>query len=100
MKYADTGIRETLKMMEAKGARRMRIQAKVAGGAKMFAVNNNSALGNIGQRNIESVHKVLRAENIRLVAEDVGGSVARTLSFDPSTGMATIKSYGIPDKVL
>lgn len=100
MKYADTGIRETLKMMEAKGARRMRIQAKVAGGAKMFAVTNNSALGNIGQRNIESVHKVLKAENIRLVAEDVGGSVARTLSFDPSTGIATIKSYGFPDKKL
>lgn len=100
MKYADTGIRETLKLMEAKGARRMRITAKVAGGAKMFAVSNNSALGNIGQRNIESVHRILKAENIRLVAEDVGGSVARTLSFNPTTGAATIKSYGRADIVL
>ena len=94
MKYADTGIRETLKQMEAKGARRPRIVAKVAGGAKMFAVSGSGSLGNIGQRNIESVHKVLRAENIRLIAEDVGGSVARTLSVDPSTGKATIKSSG------
>ncbi len=100
MKYADTGIRETLKQMEAKGARRARISAKVAGGAKMFAVSGNGSLGNIGQRNIESVHKVLRAENIRLVAEDVGGSVARTLSFDPATGRATIRSYGKADIVL
>ena len=38
MKYADTGIRETLKMMEAKGASRSRITAKIAGGAKMFEV--------------------------------------------------------------
>ena len=30
MKYADTGIRETLKMMEAKGASRSRITAKIA----------------------------------------------------------------------
>ena len=100
MKYADTGIRETLKQMEAKGARRARISAKVAGGAKMFAVSGSGSLGTIGQRNIESVHKVLRAENIRLVAEDVGGSVARTLSFDPATGRATIRSYGKADIVL
>lgn len=100
MKYADTAIRETLRQMEAKGARRARITAKVAGGAKMFAVPANSSLGNIGQRNIESVHRTLKAENIRLIAEDVGGSVARTLSFDPNTGKATIKSYGKQDIVL
>lgn len=100
MKYADTGIRETLKQMESRGARRSRISAKVAGGAKMFAVPGGGSLGNIGQRNIESVHKVLRAEGIRLVAEDVGGSVARTLSFDPATGRATIRSYGKADIVL
>ncbi|MDE6837965.1 MAG: chemotaxis protein CheD [Acutalibacter sp.] len=100
MKYADTGIRETLRQMEVKGARKPRIVAKVAGGAKMFAVSGTGSLGNIGQRNIESVHKVLRAEGIRLAAEDVGGSVARTLSFDPSTGRATIRSYGKPDIVL
>ena len=55
MKYADTGIRETLKMMEAKGASRSRITAKIAGGAKMFEVSGGS-LGNIGQRNIECAH--------------------------------------------
>ncbi len=77
MKYADTGIRETLKQMEAKGARRPRIVAKVAGGAKMFAVSGSGSLGNIGQRNIESVHKVLRAENIRLIAEEIGRASCR-----------------------
>lgn len=100
MKYADTGIRETLRQMEARGARKLRITAKVAGGAKMFAVAGSGALGNIGQRNIESVHKMLKAEGIRLIAEDVGGSVARTLSFDPTTGKATIKSYGKQDIIL
>lgn len=99
MKYADTGIRETLRQMESRGARKSRITAKVAGGAKMFAVGSGS-LGNIGQRNIESVHKMLKAEGIRLVAEDVGGSVARTMYFDPNTGKATIKSYGKQDLIL
>ena len=59
MKYADTGIKETLKQMEAMGARRNRITAKIAGGAKMFETGSTS-LGNIGQRNIESVNTILK----------------------------------------
>ena len=96
LKYADTGIRETLRMMEAKGASRSRITAKIAGGAKMFDVNGGS-MGNIGQRNIESVHTILRQEGIRLLAENVGGTVARTLLFDVASGQGCIKSYGRQD---
>ena len=96
LKYADTGIRETLRQMEARGASKARITVKIAGGAKMFEVKGGN-LGNIGQRNIESVHTVLRQEGIRLLAEDVGGSVARTLMFDPVSGQGCIKSYGRQD---
>ncbi len=99
MKYADTGIRETLKMMEAKGASRSRITAKIAGGAKMFEVSGGS-LGNIGQRNIESVHMHLKREGIQLLKEDVGGSVARTLLFDPGTGLGCVRCYGRPELII
>ena len=93
MKYADTGIRETLRLMESKGASRNRITAKIAGGAKMFEVGSSS-LGNIGQRNIESVHMNLKKEGIRLLKEDVGGTVARTLLFDVNSGLGCVRSYG------
>lgn len=96
LKYADTGIRETLRQMEAKGASRRRITVKIAGGAKMFEVKGGN-LGNIGQRNIESVHTILRQEGIRLLAEDVGGNVARTLLFDVVSGQGCIRSYGRQD---
>ena len=90
MKYADTGIRETLRQLEAKGASKSRMTVKIAGGAKMFEVNGGN-LGNIGQRNIESVHLILRKEGIRLMAEDVGGTVARTLLFDVVSGQGCIR---------
>lgn len=96
LKYADTGIKETLRQMEAKGASRSRITVKIAGGAKMFEVSG-SGLGNIGQRNIESVHTILKRENIRLLAENVGGTVARTLLFDVGSGQGCIRSYGQKD---
>lgn len=99
MKYADTGIRETLRLMESKGAVRNRITAKIAGGAKMFDVGSSS-LGNIGQRNIESVHLNLKKEGIRLLKEDVGGSVARTLLFDVSSGLGCVRSYGRPELII
>ena len=97
MKYADTGIRETLRQMESKGASRARITAKIAGGAKMFEVSGSNGLGNIGQRNIESVKATLRRGNIRLLAEHTGGTVARTLLFDVVTGQGCIRSYGHGD---
>lgn len=97
LKYADTGIKETLRAMESRGALRSRITVKIAGGAKMFEVSGNGGLGNIGQRNIESVHAVLKRENIRLLAENVGGTVARTLLFDVVTGQGCIRSYGQKD---
>lgn len=96
MKYADTGIRETLKQLEARGARKERMIAKIAGGAKMFDLSGNSNLGNIGQRNVESVRLNLRREGIRLQSENVGGSVARTLSFFPADGTGQIRAYGQP----
>ena len=100
MKYADTGIRETLKQMEAKGASRARITAKIAGGAKMFEVSGGGSLGNIGQRNIESVHMVLKREGIKLLKEDVGGNVARTVSFDVASGMGSVRSYGRAEMII
>ena len=95
-KYADTGIRETVNQMVAKGAVKGRITAKIAGGARMFEVSGGT-LGSIGQRNSESVHQVLRRENIRLLWEDVGGKVARTMEFDSATGNGIIRSYGVPE---
>lgn len=97
LKYADTGIKETLKQLEAKGASRNRMTVKIAGGAKMFEVSESQGLGNIGQRNIESVHAILKRENLRLIGEYTGGTVARTLLFDVASGQACIRSYGAKD---
>ena len=85
--------------MEARGARRSRMVAKIAGGARMFEVAGGGSLGNIGQRNIESVHMTLKREGIKLLREDVGGTVARTLLFDAESGEACIRSYGRPELI-
>ncbi len=99
-KYADTGIRETIKKMESMGSNRMRLTAKIAGGAKMFDIPGDGALGNIGDRNIIAVKNVLRIENIKILKEEVGFNFARTLSMEAQTGLCRIKAFGHPDKII
>ena len=53
LKYADTGIRETLREMERRGASKSRLTAKIAGGARMFDVGGGGSLGNIGDQAAE-----------------------------------------------
>lgn len=91
-KFADTCIVELVKRMEAKGASRIRFKAKIAGGAQMFAAMSNSAIANIGQRNVEAVKTVLGELRIPIIAEDVGKDYGRTLYFYPETGVMQIKS--------
>jgi len=98
-KYADTGIRETIRKMEVFGARKDRMVCKIAGGARMFEVQATGPLGNIGERNAISVKEILKSERIRLLKEDIGSNYARTLSFDVSTGMAKIKVFGKTDLI-
>ncbi|MFI3253255.1 MAG: chemotaxis protein CheD [Eubacteriales bacterium] len=94
LKYADTGIRLTLQELMKAGALRSNLKVKIAGGAKMFEIAGGGTLGSIGQRNIESVRTILRRENIPLLKEDVGGTIARTMILNTSTGVASIRSYG------
>ena len=97
-KYADTGVRETLRKLYAYGAVKHRMTAKIAGGAKMFDMKGkNSAMGNIGERNAQMVKRVLMQEGIRIVKEDTGANYARTMSIDLASGMVLVKTFGRPE---
>ena len=97
-KYADTGVRETLRKLYAYGAVKHRLTAKIAGGAKMFDMKGKStAMGNIGERNAQMVKRVLMQEGIRIVKEDTGANYARTMSIDLSNGMVLVKTFGRPE---
>lgn len=76
-KFADTAIPALVDAMDALGARRHRIHAKVAGGSEMFQFANEG--GSIGVRNVEAIHAALDDLAIPLVGEDVGGTHGRSL---------------------
>ncbi len=96
-KYADTAVPKLIEMLEKQGGDRRRMIAKIVGGAQMF---NGSRYGNIGKENVEAVKKMLRKEGVKLIAEDTGGTYARSVEFDPSTGKLRVSSYVTGERFL
>ncbi|GFI42595.1 chemoreceptor glutamine deamidase CheD [Lachnospiraceae bacterium] len=99
-KFADTGIRETLRKLTAFGGSKSRMVCKIAGGAKMFEMKGSGGLGNIGERNSQNVKRILMAEGLRVTSEDVGANYARTMLLDVATGNVYVRSAGKPEKML
>ena len=90
MKFADTAIPDIVKEMVKRGASQSRIQAKIAGGAVMFATQNTSF--NIGENNIKAVKKALSLLRIPIIAEDTGLNFGRTVYFNGSDGKMIVRS--------
>jgi len=87
-KYVDVAIDRMLKGLQANGAKREDLEAKLIGGANMFPT---IASDDIGQDNVLSAKEKLKAEGIRIVGECVGGSQGRSVEFSPTTGVVTVK---------
>lgn len=90
-KYADSAIPLLLDEMRRHGARGDRITARLAGGARMFAVLLPFGV-NMGQRNIDATRAALYRLCIPIVAEDVGGEYGRSVRVVAATGVMTVHS--------
>lgn len=99
-KFADTGIQALVEEMQRAGAARVRMKAKIAGGAAMFGINNGKQGVSIGARNVESCKNTLKRLGIDLIAQDTGGVKGRTIYFNVETGALTIKMIDHKEKVI
>lgn len=99
-KFADTGIVELVKRLEAMGANRARLVAKIAGGATMFQVQSRNDVMKIGDRNVSATIRKLEELNIKLLAQDTGENYGRTVTFFPETGEFHIRSVGKSNKII
>ncbi|MFZ5943684.1 MAG: chemotaxis protein CheD [Bacillota bacterium] len=99
-KYADTALIETVDQMTRLGAEKIRLVAKIAGGAQMFNFNGTSSIMRIGERNTEAVKKILADFRIKIMAEDTGGNFGRTITFNPENGELHIKTINKGEKTI
>lgn len=91
-KYADTALPWLMEQVCQAGGLPSRVQAKMAGGAQMFAFAGKSDIMRVGPRNVEAVKEALGAMGVPVIAEDTGGNVGRTIEFDGTTGTLSIRT--------
>jgi chemotaxis protein CheD len=87
-KYADTAVPAVIHALVAHGAVRSRLQAQLAGGARMFGAA--SAAIDIGTANVRAVSAALAAANVPVAHLDVGGGHGRKAHFNIAEGRMTV----------
>jgi chemotaxis protein CheD len=90
-KFADSAVPELISRMRALGAVERRLEAAIAGGARMFALGGEL---DIGGRNETAVRHALREARISLSAAATGGNRGRTVRVNVADGTVTVKEAG------
>ncbi|WDP85759.1 MAG: chemotaxis protein CheD [Desulfobacter sp.] len=76
--YGNIAVLALIQMMLNKGSKRSHLEAQVFGGA----FNADLTAKDIGKDNLQTARQVLNKRRIKIVSEDVGGSVGRKVVFN------------------
>lgn len=88
MRYGTYAMEILINDLLKAGARRENLEAKVFGGGNVL---RGFVAINVGERNARFVKEYLKAENIRVVAEDLNDVWPRKVYFFPRTGKVLVK---------
>jgi chemotaxis protein CheD len=89
--FVDTGVPLLFKEMYILGGEKNRMVVKAVGCSQP---SDKNELFKIGERNYTILRKLLWKNSILLQAEDIGGTISRTVFFEISSGRTVIASNG------
>lgn len=90
-RHIDQAIRSLLKMMDISTADHRNVHVILAGGGNMTMADDTPDARLVGSINAAFAKKAVRLEGLRLIHDDLGGSLARKVSIDCTTGNFAIK---------
>lgn len=97
--FVDSGVPLLFKECYKLGARKERMQVKVAGGAHAGAREEDDRF-QIGKRNMIALRKLLWKNGVMVHAHDTGGvQTSRTMWIDVTSGEVTLKINGAESKL-
>jgi chemotaxis protein CheD len=85
-RYVDFAICDLLRQFEAAGALRSELQIKVFGGADVLPHLAHSGRETVGHQNWKAAVQTLHAQNLEIMASDLGGEAGRILQFHTDSG--------------
>ena len=92
-RFADSGIPILFNQMYRLGSRKEDLSVWVVGGASVGPPGVN--LMAIGERNLEATRQILGRAGVRVRAEDVGGTISRTVRLHVGEGRVQVTSCGV-----
>ncbi len=89
--YVNLGVPHMMRAMFNRGATRENLVLKAAGCGRMMHISNQF---DTGANNFAALTKLLQVNEMHLAAEDVGGTIPRTMRLFADTGRVLITSCG------
>lgn len=90
-KYGDEAVQLILQKMKKAGTKPQEYHVKAFGGANMFKKTINSNSIQVGERNIEIAHALIKEHGFQLKTENVGEDFHRSIMFDIWSGDVWLK---------
>jgi chemotaxis protein CheD len=91
-RYGSFAMESLLNDLMKLGARRDRLEVKLAGGGRILA-----SMTDVGERNIQFVRNWLSIEGLKIAGEDVGDSYPRRIQYFPASGRVLMFRLRSPD---
>lgn len=99
-KFPASAVPLLLSEMVRLGAESLRVNAKIVGGASMFANLLPTGGINVGERNVAAVKQALADAGVPVVAEDTGSDHGRSVYFHLADGRLEVRSLKKGNRVL
>jgi chemotaxis protein CheD len=93
-RYGSDAMEQLINAILKAGGQRVDLRVKVFGGGRVLA-----RMSDVGQRNIDFVQRYIAAENLALVASDLGDVFPRQVQFFPQNGRARVRLLRRSDDV-
>ena len=85
-KFGNAAMIAMFRIMEEAGSKSKNLIAQIFGGGKPEHHRGDD----VGAENVAVARKYLKKKGIKIVSEDVGGSLGRKIVFDTATGQAAV----------
>jgi chemotaxis protein CheD len=93
-RYGSDAMEQLINAILKAGGQRADLRVKVFGGGRVLA-----RMSDVGQRNIDFVRRYIAAENLAVVASDLGDVFPRQVQFFPHSGRARVRLLRRSDDV-
>jgi chemotaxis protein CheD len=97
-RFVNSVINKMLEELKKQGCLKKNLVAKLFGGAHMFSFISQDSILNVGEKNIQMAKSVFQQHGIKIAAEELRGSIGRTIVLDLETGKVRVKTISAGEK--